>query len=202
MSIRGIVTTIFGLLTAGFVVAFTENYKELLKKWHGNTLLVRACDKLLAAEWQNALRWERLRGLWWLWCIFGLNGGIALALWLSPLLTEPLPASANSESKPQPATATEIARQQPAVHEQGPITWGALLLQGGGSGSIGGMSFYGDSVSPVEIKDAYVVQPSLRARKGHANSDSFQPSLRARKGHANSDSLCPTSRARNGNSWS
>src|SRR5215469_5198291 len=33
------------------------------------------------------------------------------------------------------------------------------------------------------------VQPSLRARKGHANSDSFQPSLRARKGHANSDSF-------------
>src|SRR5215813_14291581 len=42
------------------------------------------------------------------------------------------------------------------------------------------------------------VQPSLRARKGHANSDSFQPSLRARKGHANSDSFQPSLRARKG----
>jgi hypothetical protein len=29
------------------------------------------------------LSWERLRGLWWLWSILGLSGGVAFALWLS-----------------------------------------------------------------------------------------------------------------------
>src|SRR5262252_6406709 len=52
---------------------------------------------------------------------------------------------------------------------------------------------------PAESTQSHAfVQPSLRARKGHANSDSFQPSLRARKGHANSDSFQPSLRARKG----
>jgi hypothetical protein len=63
MTIRGVVTTIFGLLATGFLIALTENCKELLKKWHGNTLFVRGWDKLVAIEWQNALRWERMKGL-------------------------------------------------------------------------------------------------------------------------------------------
>lgn len=29
------------------------------------------------------MSWERLRGLWWLWSILGLSGGVAFALWLS-----------------------------------------------------------------------------------------------------------------------
>lgn len=33
-------------------------------------------------EW----RWQRLRGLWWLWAIFGLSGGVAFALWPIPLI--------------------------------------------------------------------------------------------------------------------
>jgi hypothetical protein len=44
-------------------------------------------------EW----RWERLRGLWWLWSIFGLSGGIALALWLIPLITGPQPEGDNAK---------------------------------------------------------------------------------------------------------
>ena len=35
-------------------------------------------------EW----RWERLRGLWWLWSMLGLSGGIVLALWLIPLAVQ------------------------------------------------------------------------------------------------------------------
>jgi hypothetical protein len=36
------------------------------------------------AGWEE-WRWERLRAMWWLWAIFGLSGGGALALWLTPL---------------------------------------------------------------------------------------------------------------------
>jgi hypothetical protein len=36
-------------------------------------------------------RWERLRGIWWLWTIFGLSAGAALVLWLTPLLVSPQP---------------------------------------------------------------------------------------------------------------
>jgi hypothetical protein len=38
-------------------------------------------------EW----RWERLRAVWWLWLISGVSGGVALALWLSPLVVGPPP---------------------------------------------------------------------------------------------------------------
>src|SRR5437899_2743998 len=37
----------------------------------------------------NEWRWERLRALWWLWSIIGLSGGVALVLWLTPLLIGP-----------------------------------------------------------------------------------------------------------------
>jgi hypothetical protein len=46
-------------------------------------------------EW----RWERLRGLWWLWSIFGLSGGVALALWLTPLLIGPPTISVTLQSQ-------------------------------------------------------------------------------------------------------
>ena len=32
------------------------------------------------AGWEE-WRWERLRGMWWLWAIFGLSGGVAVTLW-------------------------------------------------------------------------------------------------------------------------
>jgi hypothetical protein len=40
------------------------------------------------AGWEE-WRWERLRGMWWLWTIFGLSAGVALVLWLFPLLLSP-----------------------------------------------------------------------------------------------------------------
>jgi hypothetical protein len=40
------------------------------------------------AGWEER-RWERLRGMWWLWTIFGLSSGVALALWLTPLFIGP-----------------------------------------------------------------------------------------------------------------
>jgi hypothetical protein len=42
------------------------------------------------AGW-NEWRWGRIRAVWWLWWIFGISGGVALGLWLSPLLVSPQP---------------------------------------------------------------------------------------------------------------
>jgi hypothetical protein len=57
----------------------------------------------------------------------------------------------------QMATAPNVQQQSsPAPNRQGPIIW-ELLLQGGDSSSIAGISFIGASVSSVEIKDAYVM---------------------------------------------
>ena len=65
------------------MLIITENVKELLKQRGANTLLIRVLDQL-PKTWQAYFRWQRLRGLWWLWSIFGLSGGVALALWLLP----------------------------------------------------------------------------------------------------------------------
>ena len=83
-----VVTSIFGILTASFVLAFNENIKELLKQRGAHTILVRFLDAL-PEKLQDKWRWERVRGLWWLWAIFGLSGGVTLSLWLSPLLLSP-----------------------------------------------------------------------------------------------------------------
>jgi hypothetical protein len=63
------------------------------------------------AGWEE-WRWERLRGLWWLWSIFGLSGGVALALWLIPLLAPIVPATHEDAGeiatlRTQLATATQ-----------------------------------------------------------------------------------------------
>jgi hypothetical protein len=50
------------------------------------------------AGWEE-WRWERLRGMWWLWAIFGLSGGVALALWLSPVVLGPPQQAENTELK-------------------------------------------------------------------------------------------------------
>jgi hypothetical protein len=61
-------------------------------------------------EW----RWERLRAAWWLWSMLGLTGGVALALWLSPLLIEQPAPSASDIISPNPihdaATKWKMAR--------------------------------------------------------------------------------------------
>jgi hypothetical protein len=69
-------------------LALTENFKELLKQRGATTFLVRLWDAL-PKKWRDEWRWERLRQLWWLWSVFGLSGGVALALWLTPLTVGP-----------------------------------------------------------------------------------------------------------------
>jgi hypothetical protein len=85
--LRTVVTGIFGILLAASLVAITENFKELLRYWSGNTLLVRIFDKLLPAQWHATLSWKYLRSPWWPWLLFGLSGGFASALWLTDLFT-------------------------------------------------------------------------------------------------------------------
>jgi hypothetical protein len=91
---RSLGTWIFGVLMAVIVLVLTENFKELIKQRGGNTLLVRWLDRL-PKSWQNWLSWQRLHGLWWLWLVFGVSGGFAISLWLTPFLS--LGSSIHSE---------------------------------------------------------------------------------------------------------
>jgi hypothetical protein len=47
MEFRTVVTWIFGALLAGGFWAITQIFNELLKRWGGNTLLVRILDSVL-----------------------------------------------------------------------------------------------------------------------------------------------------------
>jgi hypothetical protein len=94
-------TSIFAILSAGFLLALSENFIELLKQRGGNQILVRLLDAL-PKKLQDNFRWERLRGLWWLWSIFGLSGGVALALWGTPMIVRPQ-ADQNPTSNSTPA---------------------------------------------------------------------------------------------------
>jgi hypothetical protein len=70
-------------------LAVTENIKEMSKQRGVNTLLVSLLDKL-PTELQVTLGYLRL---WWVWLIFGLITGVALALWLIPQIGEYEPPS-------------------------------------------------------------------------------------------------------------
>src|SRR5271165_30289 len=81
MILRSAATLLFAIISFGMVSMATglisANVRKLADKHGWDNLLVRCTERL---------SWERLRGLWWLWAIFGLSGGLALALWLSPFL--------------------------------------------------------------------------------------------------------------------
>jgi hypothetical protein len=105
MSLRVVVaTSVFGVLTFAVSAMATglisANVRKLADKNGWDNFLVRGTDKL---------RWERVRGLWWLWSIFGLSGGVALALWVNP--TSP------SEIRMGPRTALRISTEL-AVYTQ------------------------------------------------------------------------------------
>lgn len=87
-TLRNIVTTIFGFLGLTFV---TANIRELLKRRGWDAFLACWAD-VLPDKLQDRLTWRYLRGLWWLWSIFGLSGGVALALRLTPLISGPPPS--------------------------------------------------------------------------------------------------------------
>ena len=107
MTIRAVATWLFGFIAAAIVTAFiSANVRELARQRGWDTFLVHWWDAL-PDQWRDELRWERLRRLWWLWSIFGLSGGVALALWLTPLLVPPVPAM--HEYAEKIATLAELA---------------------------------------------------------------------------------------------
>jgi hypothetical protein len=85
MNIAAIVGTLFvaGLLTVAGVV-FRENLKGRTNQWGWNNFLV-----LWWENWRHKVCWQHLRLLWWLWLIFGGDGGVALALCLILLIGPP-----------------------------------------------------------------------------------------------------------------
>jgi hypothetical protein len=93
VSITWIVSIVSGLLLTFFGLLFQENLKELFKSWGWNAFFIR--------YWQRwrPIHWAKLRGLWWLWSIFGTSGGIALGLWLSPVVLGPPQQAENTELK-------------------------------------------------------------------------------------------------------
>lgn len=80
MALRAAANSVFGVLIFVILAMATglisANVRKLADKYGWDNVLVHGTDKL---------RWERVRTLWWLWSIFGLSGGITLALWLTPL---------------------------------------------------------------------------------------------------------------------
>jgi hypothetical protein len=78
MNIRAAATSVFVFILLAMASGLiSANVRKLADKHGWDNFLVRCTEKL---------RWERLRGLWWLWSIFGLSGGVALTLWLTPLI--------------------------------------------------------------------------------------------------------------------
>jgi hypothetical protein len=106
MTLRGVLTWIVGIVVLAFGLAVTENVKELYKQRGVNTLLIRLLDKL-PTELQDTLRWSYLRMLWWVWLIFGLSGGIALALWLAPFIIFAPERDGSAQAKQQDIAAQE-----------------------------------------------------------------------------------------------
>jgi regulator of replication initiation timing len=81
MAIRALATWLFGFIAVAVVTAFISANVRALAQRHGlDTFLIRWWDALPAS-----FKWQSLRGLWWLWWIFGLSGGIVIASWLTPL---------------------------------------------------------------------------------------------------------------------
>ena len=86
MTLRAAATYLFSVIV--FIVLamktglISANVRKLADRHGWDNLLIRGAEQL---------RWERIRGLWWLWSIFGLSGGLALALWLTPFLNLGLP---------------------------------------------------------------------------------------------------------------
>src|SRR5437899_9344058 len=87
MNLRLAATSLFSVIvfivlamTTGLISA---NVQKLADRRGWDNFLVR---------WAEKLRWEDLRGLWWLWVILGSSGGIALAFWLTPLIAPIVPA--------------------------------------------------------------------------------------------------------------
>jgi len=97
VSFARIALIVGGLLLALLYLLYQENLKELFKTW-GWTSVFSYCWQRLP----SSLNRETVHGLWWLWLIIGLLGGLvvalALVLWLPSLLTSQPPNPIHDEA--------------------------------------------------------------------------------------------------------
>jgi hypothetical protein len=90
MTLRAAATWLFGVfVTVLLLPLITANVRKLASERGWDNGLVRLWDAL-PEKFRDKLRSERLQTLWGLWFIFGASGGVALTLWLSPLLNPPV----------------------------------------------------------------------------------------------------------------
>jgi hypothetical protein len=82
--IRFAATTIVGFVLLAFL---TLNLNKLAENRGWDNFLVHSLDALFQKF--PVLRWERLQKMWWLWSMLGLIGGVALSLWLTPIIVAP-----------------------------------------------------------------------------------------------------------------
>jgi hypothetical protein len=105
--VRAVATSLFGILI--FIVgAFASaNVRKFASERGWDNGLVRLWDTL-PEKLRDELRWQRLRGPWWLWAIFGLSCGVALALWLAPLFAGPPTIIAGPQAGAPPKTELRL----------------------------------------------------------------------------------------------
>jgi len=111
--LRTIVTSVFGFL---LLTLITANVRELLKRRGWDAFLASWSDALSDKwSWPHKLSWPYLSSLWWLWSIFGFSGGVALALWLSPILASAVPSTHDA------AGQIDTSRSKSAITPSGPL---------------------------------------------------------------------------------
>jgi hypothetical protein len=144
MNVRAAATSVFAFILLAMASGLiSANVRKFADKHGLDNFLVR---------WTEKLRWERLRGLWWVWLIFGLTGGIALTPWLPGLI--------DVAPQPQPVP-------QRSASEYAPFQWfwEQAFLGGSGGSNTGGKFFFTQFGLParntsdheVEFNEAYIV---------------------------------------------
>ena len=118
-------------MTALALPLISANVRKLASERGWDIGLVRLWDAL-PEKWRDEMRWQRLRGRWWLWAIFGLSGGVALALWLAPLIVNPSATVARSQVGAPPKTELRLqfyggARIPTAIGTENVYYWYALF---------------------------------------------------------------------------
>jgi hypothetical protein len=108
MILRTAATWLFGVLvTALAVPLISANVRKLASERGWDNGLVRLWD-VLPEKFRDKLRWEHMRGLWWLWSIFGVSAGLALALWLPALPVGPRTIVAGPQAGAAPKTELRL----------------------------------------------------------------------------------------------
>jgi hypothetical protein len=108
MTLRAAATWLFGVLVTALALPFiSANVRKLASERGWDNGLVRLWDAL-PEKFRDKLRWEHLHGLWWLWSIFGVSGGLALALWLTPLLVSRPTLVVGLQAGPPPKTELRL----------------------------------------------------------------------------------------------